>query len=166
MKETSVKIQRWLYVILLLVGLTLIVTTYKGWYVASPFLSFNLGLLSVGLYGIHMFQKEGNRKKEVLLLFITSLYVNLIISAFIYKIWSYDTIFTKQGITQMSIFVFALLSIYLIIAYVRARITYKQVKGNQRHNEAWHVSKKDMERMEKSEDIYINLGTYHEGNKE
>lgn len=166
MKEKSIKIQFWLSVILLIVGLGLLLSAYMGWYIPSPYLSFNLTLLSAGLFGIHVLRKDTDRKKEVMLLLTITLYINLIISSFIYKIWSYETVFTKQGITKMSIFIFLILGIYLTIAYVRARITYKQVKGNQRHNEAWHVSKKDIEEMEKSPDIYINLGIYHEGKPE
>lgn len=166
MAEKSRKIQNWLSIILIAVAVVLLITTYKAWFVPSPLISFNLALLTLGLFGLHVYRKEGNRKKEVLLLLATLSYVNLIISGFIYSIWSYEAIFTKKGITQMSIFVFLLVSLYLTIAYVRARITYKQVKGNQRHNEAWHVSKKDLQRMQNSDDIYINLGLYHEGNKD
>lgn len=164
MREKSLKVQNWLSAIVFLGGLALIFTTYKGIFIPSPWLSLNLGLLALGLYGIHMYRKEPNKKKEILLLFTVSVYANLIISAFIYSIWSFEKIFTKQGITQMSIFVFMVLSIYLCVAYIRARITYKQVKGNQRHNEAWHVSKKEVERMKNSDDIYINLGVYYEKN--
>ncbi|WP_277679942.1 hypothetical protein [Gracilibacillus dipsosauri] len=162
MREKSLKIQKWLIIILTVLAAVLLITTWQGWFLVSPLIYFNLALLSLGLYGIHMYQKEGNKNKEVYLLSITAIYINLAISTFIHNIWSTEKIFTQQGITKLSIFVFLAMSVYLAIAYIRARITYKQVKGNQRHNETWHVTKKEIEEMEKSPDIYINLGKYHE----
>lgn len=166
LREKSILVQIWLSVILLILGIILIVTTYQDIFVPSPTLSFNLGLLSIALFGLQVLRKEGNRKKEVMLLSTVAIYINLLISGFIYKIWSFETIFTKQGITKMMMFILLVLSVYLIVAYVRAKITYKQVKGNQRHNESWRVSKTDIKRMKKSDDIYISLGIYHEGNKD
>ena len=162
MREKSLKIQKWLIIILTVLAAVLLITTWQGWFLVSPLIHFNLALLSLGLYGIHMYQKEGNKNKEVYLLSITAIYINLAISTFIHNIWSTEKIFTQQGITKLSIFVFLAMSVYLAIAYIRARSTYKQVKGNQRHNETWHVTKKEIEEMEKSPDIYINLGKYHE----
>lgn len=165
MREKSVKIQNWLTLLLVVAGTGLIATAYMDWYVPSPLLSFNLGLLSFGLFGIQLLRKDHNRKKEFMLLSAGLLYLNLLISGFVYRIWKYETIFTKQGITKMFIFVLLILSIYLIVAYIRAKITYKQVKGNQRHSEAWHVTKKELKKMEESDDIYIQLGIY-EGSKQ
>lgn len=165
MREISEKIQKWLSVFLLLAGVVFIITAYLDWFVPSPFLSFNLGLLTLGLFIIHMIRREDNRKKEVMLISTILLYLNLMISGFIYKIWSFEAIFTKQGITKMFIFVLLIISIYLVIAYVRAKINYKQVKGNQRHSEAWHVTKKELKEMQESDDIYIQLGIY-EGSKQ
>lgn len=165
MRKRSLLIQNWIAGLLGVTAIVFVIALWQEWFLVSPLIHFNLGLLSLGLFGIHVYNKETNRVKEVYLLLLVALYINLIISTFIYNIWSYETMFTKQGITQMSLFVFFALSIYLTIAYVRARITYKRVKGNQRHNETWKVTKKEVEEMEKSPDIYINLGTYYEGNK-
>lgn len=163
-KDISMKVQKWTSAVLFIGGVILVVTTYKGWFVPSPLMAFNLGLLSLGLLTFQIIRKGGNRKKEAWLLFTTTLYINLFISSIIYKIWPYEKVFTKIGITQMTMFVLFILGIYLNIAYIRAKITYKRVKGNQRSNQSWHVTKSELKRMRESDDIYLNLGIYAEEN--
>lgn len=162
MNESMKKIQFWGTTATGVIGFVLLLTSYFAWFVPSPTISIIVGVLSLTLYGSHLLQREGNKKKEVIHLFIISLYLNLVISSTIYNLWSYETIFTKQGITQLSIFVFLILGIALIISYVRAKVNYKQVRGNQRHSEAWQITKKELKNMKESEDIYINLGVYQE----
>lgn len=164
MKETSFKIQNWASIILFILCVAMLLATYFDVFIPSPLFSFNLALLSIGLFAVYLYRKEGNKKREVILLFTTLSYVNLMISGFLYKIWTYEAILTKLGFTRLSIILFLLVSVYLSLAFIRARITYKQVKGgNQRHNQMWKVSKKELKRMKKSQDIYINLGQYYEG---
>lgn len=165
-KETMLKVHFWLSIILFLVIAALLLSAYKNWFFVSPLLTFNLGILAIGLYAVHMVVKEGNKLKEVFLLFTLSLCATLFISTLLHDIWVYENILTKLELTRITIILLLILGIYLTIAYIRARITYKQVKGNQRHSEAWHVSKKDLKKMEQSKDIYINLGIYHEAKED
>lgn len=166
MNEAMKKIQLWGTIGTSIIGAVLLLTSYFDWFVPSPTFSIILGIIAFGLYANHVLQRDGDRKKEVFLLFIISIYINLFISGSIYNLWTSEAIFTKQGITQMSIFVFLILSIAMIISYVRAKMNYKKVRGNQRHSEAWQITKKELKEMKASDDIYINLGLYQQKERE
>ena len=142
MREKIERVIFWLTIIVSVLSVIFIITTYFGWYVPSSSIPIFLGIIALSIYLNFMLQKGSDKKKEILLLFVISQYVNILISGIIYNLWSSDQIFTKQGITQMSIFVLLVLSIALLLSYVRAKINYKQVRGNQRHSEAWRISKK------------------------
>lgn len=162
MREKIERILFWLTIVVSALSVLFIVTTYFGWYIPSSSISIFLGIVALSIYLNFVLQKSSNKKREILLLFVLSLYVNILISGTIYSIWSSEQIFTKQGITKMSIFVIFILSVALITSYIRAKVNYKQVRGNQRHSEAWRISNKELKDMKESKDIYINLGLYHE----
>lgn len=145
-----------------LTAIALFITVYKDWFIPSPFTCFVLVMSSLGLYAVHVLQQQLNRVKEISLLFSIGTFINLLISVFVYNIWKWETVFTKQGMSKMFLFVLLLTTIYLIVAYVRAKISYKKVKGNQRDNNKWRVSNRKKEELEKSKEIYLTLGTVYE----
>lgn len=166
MKESSLKVQTWLTWILLIVGISFLITTYYDLYVPNAFTTFCLEVFVIGMLVVHNIQQNGNRVKEAALVFINTLYINLLLSGVVYRLWKWETILTQQGITRMSLVFLLILGIYVVIAYVRVKISYKKVKGNQRHNKSWRVSRKKEKVLTNSEDIYINLGVYQEKSNE
>lgn len=166
LRERIDKFVLWMTIITSVLSVLFLVTTYLGWFVPSPSIVMFFGIISLALYVSSILDKNSSRKKEVLLLFVISLYINIFISGTIYRAWTSETIFTKEGITQMSVFLLLVLSIALIVAYIRAKVNYKQVRGNQRHNNMWRISKKEYQKMKESDDIYINLGIYHQPDKD
>ncbi|MEC1158691.1 hypothetical protein [Cytobacillus horneckiae] len=156
------KVQFYLSAILTLTAITLLVTTFNGLFVPSPFMGFILTILSLGLYTVHVLQKQTNKFKEVLLVALSLLFPVLIISSLIYKVWVWEAFFTKHGITQLTLSSFIVLAAYLCMAYVRAKVSYKRVKGNQKHNTKWRLNKKKVKEIEDSEQIYLKLGTVYE----
>jgi carbon starvation protein CstA len=158
----NMKVQYYLMGALSLVGLGFLVSTYKEWFLPSPFTSFILGMMSLALYIVHILQKQVNRTKEITLISLIFVYVNLCISAYIYEVWKYEAIFNKAEMMKVFLILFLVISIYLVFAYVRVKISYKKVKGNQKHNETWKISKKKQKTLEQSDEIYISLGAAYE----
>ncbi|GAE93061.1 hypothetical protein JCM21714_2097 [Gracilibacillus boraciitolerans JCM 21714] len=81
-------------------------------------------------------------------------------------IWKWEAIFTNVTMTKITLAMMMLLTIYGVMAYVRAKISYKKVRGNQRHNKTWRVGRKEADQLMKSDEIYIKLGEYYENNEQ
>ncbi len=160
--EKSIMIQKILSVLLFAGSIIFYILAYVGKLVISPMWALNLIILTIGLFVLHWLRKEGKKIWEVFYFFSILNYFMLMIASFIYQVWTFEKIFTKLGITKLSLFLFFLVTIYLTIVYARVKTNYKTVKGNQRHNTTWRVNRKELKRIMDSDDIYINLGTYHE----
>ena len=160
--DWNLKVQYILMTVLSVIGLGFLASVYKELYIPSPFMCFILGMLSLALYIVHVLQQQVNRKKEIALISLVLVYINLFFSAFIYEIWKYEAIFTNAEMTRLFLVLFSLLSIYGVFAYVRVKISYKRVKGNQKHNTKWKISKRKQETLHQSDDIYISLGVAYE----
>lgn len=157
----NLKIQYILTSGVIFVAIALFISVYNAWLIPSSFICFIFAMVSLGLYAVHVLQQQVNRVKEISLLFSLATFVNLLISTFVYKLWKWEAIFNKQGITNMLLIILLLTTIYLIVAYVRAKISYKKVKGNQRDNDKWRVTNRKKEELEKSKEVYLTLGSVY-----
>ncbi|MBB6447866.1 hypothetical protein [Bacillus benzoevorans] len=160
MNDMKSKIHYGILTFLLITGVSLAFTTFMDWFIPSPLISFIFEMLALGLFAV-----ARDKRKETLTLFSIATYINLIIASFIYKIWTFETIFTRIEMTRFSLLIFLLISLLLIIAYLRAKKSYKQVQGNQPHNNSWHISKNKLKKIQDSDDIYINLGIFEKTDK-
>ncbi|WP_047980664.1 hypothetical protein [Ornithinibacillus contaminans] len=158
----NLKVQYILLTGVLITGITFMGLAYKEWYIPSPFVCFIFGLISTALYVVHIAQQQYNRVKEISILFSIGLFANLFLSILIYGIWEWEVIFSKQSLFRFLMFLFLLTTVYLIVAYIRAKISYKKVKGNQRENNKWRVSNRRKEELESTDEVYLTLGTVYE----
>lgn len=152
------RIQYYMMGILIVVGILGIVSTYRMWYVPSPFTCFVLLMLSIGLLVTHILQKQESKWKEITLVFFVGLYITLLFSSSIYNIWKWERVFTKEGITKAFLSLLLLLDIYLTFAYVRIKTSYKRVKGNQKRVNRKLSNKK---KINDSEEIHLILGNLY-----
>lgn len=158
----NLKIQYYLMVVLSVIVIGLLVTVYKFWFIPSPFMCFIFGIVSLALYVVHVLQQQTSRKKEITLISLILIYINLLISVFIYQVWKWEAIFTRFQMTKMFMILFLFVSFYLVIAYFRAKVSYKKVKGNQKHNNKWSMSKKKKDQFDQTNEVYIKLGEIYE----
>lgn len=147
--------------IILATGLGLLTSIYQGWYVPSPFVLIIFGLTTALLYAIHVVMVQGNRNKEVVIVSTLAIYLAMLLTSGIHHIWQW-TFISQENITKMGLAIFLLGGAYLVLAYVRVKITYKRVKGNQPHSQKWRVSPKREKELQNSEDVYINIGQFVE----
>lgn len=161
----NMRVQYFLMTPLTLTAIALLVTVYRAWWIPAKFTLFLLMMVTAGLLAVHILQRQHKKSKEMTLVASMIIYLILIISLAIRDVWKWKAIFDKQAMTQFSLVLLGLLGACGIVAYYRAKVSYKRIKGNQQ-NSQWGISTTKKRKLKASDDIYLNLGTIYENIKE
>lgn len=140
---------------------------YKGVYIPSGKTPFIIGFVTVIIYWLigRLLGEERGKRLMRMLIFSVSMYIPLSLSALVYHHWKMDAILSSLTMMKISLFILIAIVIYLNVVYIRAEISYKRKRGNQRIQkepkksqlQLWKERRND-QKTGKKEDISIQLG--------
>lgn len=121
-------------IVSLVLNLLFLILMFKGVYVPKSGTLFLIALITILVYlfaGHGMKEKKHPHVKKGLI-FSLSIYLALIISSIIYHAWKLETIVSAETILKLVLLLTMTVVSYLNFVYIRAEISYKRKRGNQR----------------------------------
>jgi uncharacterized protein YacL len=121
-------------------------------------------LMTVAIYFItKRLQQRKNKKLDRLMYFTISLFTSMFLSSLVHSAWDMEKFLSRLTMTKMTLVLLVVVAVYLNVVIVRAEISYKKKRGNQRIEEQPNKSyfekrKEEKERIERG-DVRIVLGT-------
>ncbi|MEN1969678.1 hypothetical protein WMZ97_16570 [Lentibacillus sp. N15] len=157
----------------LLTNTILFCLMFKGVYIPSgktPFfigIAFGLIYLLVG----HLFNTDRSKRLNRMLIFSISLYIAFSLGGLVYYHWKMDYFISSLFMMKISLAAITAFLIYINVIYIRAEISYKRKRGNQRIQkeskkgqiDRWLEKKKE---KEDSNEIIIILGNSTESEEQ
>lgn len=145
-------------------GITLM---WEGNFIPEPvwFIVLGIGTLIVHII-IRYLTQDKKRKIDRLVTVTTTIYGVLVISSFIYYNWTLDKFISATFLMKLAMVILLVLTLYINYVVMRAEISYKKKRGNQRIKEQpketiiekWKRRKE----QKKLNEIYIVLGEAEE----
>lgn len=145
-----------------------IVLMWEGNFIPTPvwFIVLGIGTLIVHII-IRYLTQEKKRKIDRLVTVTTTIYGVLVISSFINYNWTFDKLISATFLMKLAMVILLVLTLYLNYVVMRAEISYKKKRGNQRikelPNETVIEKWKRRKEQKKLNEIYIVLGEAEEG---
>ncbi|MBA2176815.1 hypothetical protein H0266_18205 [Halobacillus locisalis] len=155
------RLDDWMIAAVTFLSALFFVTIYADWFYPPVQVVLTIFALSGIMYGIVQYQKGGN-KKELILLSNTLAQAMVWVSTYSYHYWEWESIITNRGMSLVVLTTLIPLAVYIVVGYVRLKVNYKSVRGNQRHSQQWKVTKGEKKKLENSKDIFVELGEFYE----
>lgn len=148
----------------LIINIVMFYLMYQGVYIPSGKTPFFIALIMFSVYALVGYFFGETRTKQLNRLFTVSLTLNIAysLSSLVYHHWKLDSIISSFSMMKISLVVLVIVILYLNLVYIRAEISYKRKRGNQRIRkepqksllEKW----REKRRKENSNEIEIVLG--------
>ncbi len=143
-------------------GIAGFTSMYNGWYIPSPKVWLMVGLaLVVGYYVTSMGQAK-KKKLDRLVAFSLTLFGVMILGSMVYSGWKMEKLITAFTMMKITLVLMGIIGIYLNIMFIRAEISYKKKRGNQRikeqPNKTYFEKLREKREQEKSNELVLVLG--------
>ena len=136
---------------------------YNGVYIPSVKLILLSGLTAIAIHFIvSRIQPNKNKKLDKLMGFAITLFGVMLLSSFVYSSWKMEKFLSHFTMMKLTLVLLVIAAVYLNVVFIRAEISYKKKRGNQRIEEQPNKSyfekrKEEKERIERGE-VRIILG--------
>lgn len=141
-------------------GVTLM---YNAVYIPTTKLILISVLMILAIYVIvKRIQQRRNKKLDRLMSFTMSLFAAVFLSSLVHSVWDMEKFLSRLAMMKMTLVLLVIVAVYLNVVFIRAEISYKKKRGNQRIEEQRNKSyfekrKEGKERIKKGE-VRIVLG--------
>lgn len=121
-------------VVSLVLNILFLILMFKGVYVPKSGMLFLIALITilVYLFASYALKEEKHPHVKKGLVFSLSTYLALTISSMMYHAWTLETMVSAETILKLVLLITMLIVSYLNFVYIRAEISYKRKRGNQR----------------------------------
>lgn len=136
---------------------------YNGVYIPSVKLILLSGLMAIAIHFIVCrIQPNKNKKLDKLMGFSMTLFGVMLLSSFVYSSWKMEKFLSHFTMMKLTLVLLVVVAVYLNVVFIRAEISYKKKRGNQRIEEQPNKSyfekrNEEKERIERG-DVRIILG--------
>lgn len=136
---------------------------YNGVYIPSVKLILLSGLTAIAIHLIVCrIQPNKNKKLDKLMGFSMTLFGVMLLSSFVYSSWKMEKFLSHFTMMKLTLVLLVVVAVYLNVVFIRAEISYKKKRGNQRIEEQPNKSyfekrNEEKERIERG-DVRIILG--------
>ena len=136
---------------------------YNAIYIPSAKLILISSLMTVTIYFIvKRLQQRRNKKIDRLMSFTMSLFAAMFLSSLVHFAWDMEKFLSRLAMMKMTLVLLTIVAVYLNVVFIRAEISYKKKRGNQRIEEQPNKSyfekrKEEKERIQRG-DVRIVLG--------
>jgi len=136
---------------------------YNGVYIPSVKLILFSGLTAIAVHlMVCMIQPNKNKKLDKLMGFAITLFGVMLLSSFVYSSWKMEKFLSHFAMMKLTLVLLVIVAVYLNVVFIRAEISYKKKRGNQRIEEQRNKSyfekrKEEKERIKRGE-VRIVLG--------
>ncbi|PIC57027.1 hypothetical protein CSV80_11205 [Sporosarcina sp. P12(2017)] len=136
---------------------------YNGVYIPSVKLILLSGLTAIAIHLIVCrIRPNKNKKLDKLMGFAMTLFGVMLLSSFVYSSWKMEKFLSHLAMMKLTLVLLVVVAVYLNIVFIRAEISYKKKRGNQRIEEQPNKSyfekrKEEKKRIERGE-VRIILG--------
>lgn len=109
---------------------------YNAVYIPSAKPVLIAGLVIVAIYFIvKRIQQRKNKKLDRLMSFAMSLFVAMFLSSLVHSIWDMEKFLSRLAMMKMTLVLLTIVAVYLNVVFIRAELSYKKKRGNQRIEE-------------------------------
>ena len=136
---------------------------YNAVYIPPAKLILIFGLTVTVIYFIvRRLQQRKYKKLDRLMSFTMSLFASMLLSSLVHSAWDMEKFLSRLTMMKMTLVLLVIVAVYLNVVIIRAEISYKKKRGNQRIEEQPNKSyfekrKEEKERIERG-DVRIVLG--------
>ena len=136
---------------------------YNAVYIPPAKLILILGLtVTVVYFIIKRLQQRKYKRLDRLMSFTMSLLASMFLSSLVHSAWNMEKFLSRLTMMKMTLVLLVIVAVYLNVVFIRAEISYKKKRGNQRIEEQPNKSyfekrKEEKERIERG-DVRIVLG--------
>ncbi|RKJ46317.1 hypothetical protein D7X33_34315 [Butyricicoccus sp. 1XD8-22] len=145
----------------LLLNIILFFLMYKGVYIPGGKTPFFIALTTATIYLLvgRIFGENKSRRLTRWFVFSISLYLAFSLSGLVYHNWKMESLLSSFSMMKISLFVLVAIIVYLNVVYIRAEISYKRKRGNQRIQKEPKKSQIDVwrEKKKKQEENVISI---------
>ncbi|MEK5069600.1 hypothetical protein [Sporosarcina sp. FSL K6-1508] len=140
-----------------------VTSMYNAVYIPSAKLILISGLTTIAIYFlVKRLQQRKYKKLDRLMSFTMSLFASLFLSSLVHSAWDMEKFLSRLTMMKMTLVLLVIVSVYLNVVFIRAEISYKKKRGNQRIEEQPNKSyfekrKEEKERIQRG-DVRIVLG--------
>ncbi|MFS0574980.1 hypothetical protein AB1K83_05060 [Sporosarcina sp. 179-K 3D1 HS] len=140
-----------------------ITTMFNAVYIPPARLILISGLTTIAIYFIvKRMQQRKNKKLDRIMSFTMSLFAAMFLSSLVYAAWNMEKFLSRLTMMKMTLVLLVTVSVYLNIVFIRAEISYKKKRGNQRieeqPNKSYFEKRKEERERIKRGDVRIVLG--------
>ncbi|MFC5591687.1 hypothetical protein ACFPRA_22635 [Sporosarcina soli] len=136
---------------------------YNAVYIPSAKIVLFLGLTTIAIYFIvKRLQQRKNKRLDRLMSFSITLFASMLLSSLVHSAWDMEKFLSRLTMMKITLVLLVIIAVYLNIVFIRAEISYKKKRGNQRIEEQPNKSyfekrKEEKERIQRG-DVRIVLG--------
>lgn len=158
-----IPLQVFIVVISFLLAALGVTSMYNAVYIPSAKLILISGLTTIAIYFlVKRLQQRKYKKLDRLMSFTMSLFASLFLSSLVHSAWDMEKFLSRLTMMKMTLVLLVIVSVYLNVVFIRAEISYKKKRGNQRIEEQPNKSyfekrKEEKERIQRG-DVRIVLG--------
>lgn len=150
----------------LLLNIVMFYLMFEGIYIPSGKTPFFMALITIVIYMLvgYLFGEQRSRRLNRLLIMSLSVNIAYSLSSLVYRYWKMEQFISPFNMMKISLITLVVIILYLNIVYIRAEISYKRKRGNQRIQkepkksqfEKWRERRK--KKSSEEEEIEILLG--------
>ena len=158
-----IQLQVFIVVISFLMAALGVTAMYNAVYIPPAKLILISGLTVTAIYFIvKRIQHRKNKKLDRLMSFAMSLFASMFLSTLVHSAWDIEKFLSRLTMMKMTLVLLMIVAVYLNVVFIRAEISYKKKRGNQRIEEQpdksyFEKRKEEKERIERGE-VRIILG--------
>ena len=136
---------------------------YNAIYIPPAKIILYSGLTTVAIYFfVRRIQQRKNKRLDRLMSFTMSLYASMFLSSLVHTAWDIEKFLTRLTMMKMTLVLLVIVAVYLNVVFIRAEISYKKKRGNQRieeqPNKSFFEKRKEGKERIKRGDVRIILG--------
>lgn len=136
---------------------------YNAIYIPPAKIILYSGLTTVAIYFfVRRIQQRKNKRLDRLMSFTMSLYAYMFLSSLVHTAWDIEKFLTRLTMMKMTLVLLVIVAVYLNVVFIRAEISYKKKRGNQRieeqPNKSFFEKRKEGKERIKRGDVRIILG--------
>jgi len=140
-----------------------VIAMYNAVYIPPAKLILIFGLTVTVIYFIvKCIQQRKNKKLDRLMSFTMSLFASMLLSSLVHSAWDMEKFLSRLTMMKMILVLLLIVALYLNVVIVRAEISYKKKRGNQRieeqPNKSYFEKRKEERERIKRGDVRIVLG--------
>jgi len=118
--------------------------------------------ITVIYFIIKRIQQRKNKRLDRLMLFTMSLFASMFLSSLVHSTWDMERFLSRLTMMKMTLVLLLIIAVYLNVVFIRAEISYKKKRGNQRieeqPNKSYFEKRKEERERIKRGDVRIVLG--------